>query len=391
VKLLVITSRVPWPLEKGDKLRIYHQLRELAKTHEIILVAINDQKLHLDADTELRKFCSQIHYLHFSKTTILKNLIGAIFNRLPFQVAYFWNPKAQMIIDEIVEMHKPDRIYCQLIRTTEYVKRQRSIPKILDYMDTFSKGVERRIPKVAFWKRPLFRIEWKRLLRYESTIFNRFESTTIISEQDRKLLPVFDTDAVTVIPNGVDTDFFFPQTGSKTHDVLFNGNMQYPPNIESAQFLVREIMPLVWKQKPQTRVLLSGADPSAEVLSLKSERVTVTGWVEDVRTSFSASQILVAPMQSSIGLQNKLLEAMAMGIPCITSPMSNNALQAIPNEQILVAETAQEYAHAICQLLDDQALQQKLTINSLVFVREKYSWAGVCENLNQLIIHAQIK
>ncbi|HLG02841.1 MAG TPA: hypothetical protein VI731_04560, partial [Bacteroidia bacterium] len=190
MKILCITSRVPWPLEKGDKLRAYHQLRHLGNRHEVILCAINDTEIHPDALEELKKFCSEIHVFPLSKAAVAVNLTKGLFSGLPFQVAYFTNGRARRRIDAVIRKTSPDRIYCQLIRTAEYARHHPNIPRIIDYMDVFSKGIERRISKVGVLKRGAFRSEWKRLLKYEADIFPDFEAHTIISTQDRDLIPV---------------------------------------------------------------------------------------------------------------------------------------------------------------------------------------------------------
>jgi glycosyltransferase involved in cell wall biosynthesis len=326
MKLLVVLSRVPYPLEKGDKLRAFNQIKELSKKHQIILFALNDTQLDEKALPELKKYCSSISVMKFSKFTIFFNLVRAFFNGQPLQVGYFYFGKAQKKVDELIKKHHPDHIYCQLIRTAEYAKKYPQIPKTLDYMDVFSKGIERRKSTDPFYMKPFLGMEYRRLLRYERKIFDRFNNKTIISGQDKDLIPHPQKEKIVVVPNGVDTSYFKPIQQRKEFELLFNGNMNYPPNIESVEYLVEKVMPYVWSKLPGTRLLISGASPSAAVLGLASDKVIVSGWVEDIRTNFAKSKILVAPMQISIGLQNKLLEAMAMQIPCITSSLANNAL-----------------------------------------------------------------
>ncbi|GAB4134119.1 MAG: TIGR03087 family PEP-CTERM/XrtA system glycosyltransferase [Bacteroidia bacterium] len=384
MKILFVTSRVPWPLEKGDKLRAFHQLVQLSKKHEIVLFCLNDAPVHPQAVTELKKFCSSVHIHTFSKTEILFNLAKGLFSKMPFQVAYFTNHKALRAFEQFTKQQNPDRIFCQLIRTAEYGKL---FPEkvILDYMDVFSKGVKRRLGKVAFWKRPAFKSEYNRLIAYERSVSGIFRGYCIISEQDKNHLPALHPEQIHIIPNGVDTDFFSPSPAEKKYDLLFNGNMNYPPNIESAVFLVKQILPLVHKIKPQVNVLISGAHPAPEVLELAGPHVTVTGWVDDIRTGFNTSRILVAPMQSSIGLQNKLLEAMAMKLPCITSVLSNNALKAVPGKEIIVCSTPQEYADSIIDMLDHPEKANAIAENGHSLVLRNFGWQMKTQQLEELI------
>ncbi|HXB13638.1 MAG TPA: glycosyltransferase, partial [Bacteroidia bacterium] len=339
MKILFTLSRFPYPLEKGDKLRAYYQIKNLSAHHEVVVFALSDKTITADELKQVEKICKKAEVFHLSRFSILINLFKALFGKLPLQVAYFYSSKAKKQLDELIKNDKPDHIFCQLVRTAEYVKDNESIPKTLDYMDVFSKGVERRISTAPFYLRPIYKMEYKRLSAYEENVFTRFKNKIIISKQDRDLIPHPQKESIVVISNGVDTDYFKPSPNPspnlspkgerfKEFDILFSGNMNYPPNIESAEYLVGKILPLVKKKYPNVKVLISGANPSQRILSLASDNVKISGWVNDIRENFACSKMLVAPMFLSIGLQNKLLEAMAMQIPCITSTLANNALGA---------------------------------------------------------------
>ncbi len=386
MKLFVILSRVPYPLEKGDKLRAFNQIKQLSKKHQIVLFALNDSKLDERAMDELKKYCVSITIIRFSKFTIFLNLIRTLFSTKPFQVGYFYFSKAQQKVDELIKKHQPDHIYCQLIRTSEYVKNYSNIPKTLDYMDVFSKGIERRKSTDSFYMKPFLAFEYRRLLKYESYVFDFFNHKTIISEQDKNHIPHANKNEITVVPNGVDFEYFKPIALEKKFELLFNGNMNYPPNVESVEFLVNKIMPLVWEKLPETKLLISGASPNKKVLALQSSRVVVSGWVDDIRNNFAQSKILVAPMQISIGLQNKLLEAMAMQIPCVTSTLANNAIGALHNNQIMVADTPSQYADYIIELLTDAQKAKQIALNGYRFANANFNWSTTTTILDKLII-----
>ena len=385
MKILYIVSRFPYPLEKGDKLRAYHQLKDLSKNNDIFLYALSDKDIDEKSIKHIEQFCKKVKVSRLSKAGIFFSLIRTTFSRLPWQVGYFYSRSAQNEIDSIISEYKPDHIFCQLIRTSEYVKKYTNIPKTLDYMDVFSKGIERRLPSVPFYLKPLHKAEQHRLANYESDIFNYFDNKIIISEQDRDLIPHPDKSKINIIPNGVDSNFFKPIEHSKEYDIIFNGNMSYRPNIESAEYLVRTILPIVLKKNPRIKVLISGANPSAKVRALASANVTVSGWVEDVRANFAKSSMLVAPMFMSIGLQNKLLEAMALKVPCITSTLANNALRAKNSESILIADTPEEYAMQISELLSNEDKARAIGLNGHNFVIENYSWERENQKLEAII------
>lgn len=383
MKIFVLLSRVPYPIEKGDKLRAYHQIRCLSAKNEVILCALNDSPLHPDALNVLKNICSEIHIIPISKMGRIWNITKALFNGKPLQVGYFYRCSARKKINALIEQSKPDHIYCQLTRVSEYVKESK-IPKTLDYQDIFSIGAKRQAETSTPWMRLLFMSEYRRLIRYEHDIFDKFQHKTIISQPDRDLLAHPLREEVVVIPNGVDHTFFSPVKRKKTHDIVFTGNMGYPPNIDAARFIAEEIFPLVLKQFPGVTLLLAGATPHAKVLALQSSNVTVTGWISDIRESYSGSRIFIAPMRIGTGLQNKLLEAMAMELPCITSKLANQALGAKENEEILIGLTAQEYANHIIKLLKDESYAAILAEKGHVFVKKAYSWENSTALLEEL-------
>jgi sugar transferase (PEP-CTERM/EpsH1 system associated) len=386
MKIFVLLSRVPYRLEKGDKLRAWHQIKELSKNHEIYLACLNESKIHPEAETKLKEICKEVRFFSLNKTGIGARLFAGIFTNTPFQVHYFHSKFIDKKIKKYINEIQPDHIYAQLIRVSEYVKNIHHIPKTLDYMDALSKGMERRISKSSGIMKLFLKKESKRLLQYENLIFDYFENKTIISEQDRALIYHPDQKKIEIISNGVDTDYFTPQKKELKFDLLFNGNMSYPPNIDCVHFIAENILPIVLKKFPDTKFLISGANPVNSVLALANKNIQVSGWMDDIREAYCSSKIFIAPMQIGTGLQNKLLEAMAIGIPCVTTELANNALGAIPNEQILIANTPEEIAHQIERLLTEPDLVTKISLNGRRFVTENYNWKTVSENLEKLMI-----
>ena len=391
MRVLVLLSRVPYPLEKGDKLRAYHLVTRLARQHEVYLFCLSDtptDPAHLE---HLQQFCTHIEVVRIPRWRILLKLFTALLSRLPFQVVYFHHRHAQRRIDQAIARFAPDHVLCQLVRTTEYVRHRHTLPKTLDYMDTLSKGMERRTETAPWYLRPIFRIETRRLIRYENLMFDLFDHTVIISAQARDDIYHPDRERMVVIPNGVDMAHFAPQHVEPRFDLLFTGNMNYPPNIDSVLYLVHRVLPLVREKRPDTSLRISGVDPSAAVrdLARNDPRIEVTGWVKDIRSSYAAARIFVAPMQIGTGLQNKLLEAMAMRIPCITSPLANNAVGAVPGTSILLGERPEDYAMHILRLLDDAAMRQHIAEEGYRFVRAHFDWDTAAHSLHALIMQGR--
>lgn len=374
MKLVILTSRFPYPLEKGDKLRIYHQIRVLSRRYEITLISLAEQPPKDAELAHLRQFCAAIHVFRLSKLRIAFNLISGWLQGLPLQVSYFYHPGIRKKIARLIQQEKPDHLYCQLIRMAPYVS-DLPLPKTLDFMDTFSIGMQRRAERSRGLWRWLFRREAKQLQAYEAQAFAAFDHCTIISEQDRDLLVFAGKAQVRIVPNGVDTDFFHPKFKSAPeYHLAFVGNMGYHPNVEAAKFLVGEVLPILQQTVPDVRVLIAGARPTSEVLALQSAQVTVTGWVEDIRDAYGSARVFVAPIFLGSGQQNKILEAMSMALPCVTTGMVNNAIHAPVNSTIFVADTAANFAANILKILADENLQTTIGQAARDFVEQKYGW-----------------
>jgi polysaccharide biosynthesis protein PslH len=384
MKLFVLLSRVPYPLEKGDKLRAFNHIKFLSEFYEIHLFCINDADLHPEAKKILSQYCKTVTIVRLSKINIYLGLIRALFNGLPLQVGFFYHPFIKkQILEKIAEI-KPDHIFCQLIRVAEYIKDLK-IPKTLDYQDVFSKGAERMSNQSSFWMKPILRLEAKRVERYETEIFDFFDNKIIISEPDRDAINHLENNKIIVIPNGVDVEFFSHYSLPNEYDLLFTGNMAYLPNINSVEYLVQQILPELKKVRPGIKILIAGASPDKKVLKLESENVTVTGWVENIRDCYAKSKIFVAPMQIGTGLQNKLLEAMAMKLPCISSGLANNSLHAAEDVEILIGYSPEDYAEKIIKLLDNAETYRNISEAGYSFVHKHYNWDTQVSTLHHLI------
>jgi glycosyltransferase involved in cell wall biosynthesis len=387
--MVIILSRFPFPLEKGDKLRAYHQIVGLSRHFEITLICLTDKKISDSNRQALKPYCEKIYVFKLNKLIQLVNLTFATLTDTPFQIAYFWQYHIQRKISIILNETNPNFIYSQLIRTTEYVKNYHACPKILDYMDAFSKGIERRIPDQPFFAKPFFKQEFFRLKNYERKIFEYFEEHIIISEQDRNYIFHNRADEIAIIKNGISEHLLENKLFvEKKFDLIFTGNMSYPPNVAASIYIAKRILPLLDKK---VNFLVSGVNPNKSVLKLKSSKIAITGWVENISESYLQSKIFIAPMFLGTGLQNKLLEAMALGIPCITTTMANTALGAKPEEAILIADNEYEFKTQIERLLNDDFLYKKISENALLFVKTNFSWEKLNEQLTHLIVNSRNK
>ncbi|MEM9987014.1 MAG: glycosyltransferase [Bacteroidota bacterium] len=387
MKLLVLTSRFPYPIEKGDKLRAYHQLRELSRYFSLVLVSLSEREIQPEERAKLQEFCDSVHIFHLDPRSRALRSGWAMLKGVPAQVGYFYQRSIHRKIQALIEREQPHRIYCQLIRMAPYVQHHH-VPTTLDYMDAFSVGMLRRAKRSSGPKAWFFYLESWLVKQYEGRVFNWFDRHSIISKADQSGLRVPDGKRVKVIHNGIDLEYFQAPTPAPlpTHDLVFVGNLGYFPNVDAATYLIKELMPSIWKKRPLTTLLLAGARPDHRLSKLVQDpRITLRGWVDDIREAYLDGQIFIAPLFSGSGQQNKLLEAMALERPAITTPLVNRAIGAEPGKHLLLADQTQGFIDQVMTTLDQPGLQQALGKGARAFVQKHYSWEHSVAELAQLI------
>ncbi len=388
MKILVVLPRFPWPLDKGDKLRAYHQVVELSKRHEIYLFAVSHRRVEPEQVEALEPYCREIRVVHLNRFVCGLNILRNWFSSKSLQMGY-WNTKhSKRACKAFAREVKPDVVYSQMVRTMPLVARL-PYPKVMDFQDALSMNTERRMEQSRGLWHYLLHFEFKMLRSSEYKAFSVFDALTIISEVDSEAIPHKKNGEIHIVPNGVDFDYFntqaLKQSGNQTFSLVFCGNMAYAPNVDAARYLVNEVMPLVWSRIPSATLLLAGADPKPSVRALASKLVTVSGRLDDIREAYASSQIFVAPMRLGSGLQNKLLEAMAMRVPCVTTSIANTPLGAVDGQEILVGDTPEALADAIVRLLESQELRDSIAAAGNRFVTTHYSWSSAVEPLEKLL------
>lgn len=387
MKIFYLTPRVPFPIDKGDKLRAYHQIKHLSEMHEIFLYAIDENAIHNAKDSPLQDFCKGMKIFQLSRIKILRNLVNGVFKSVPFQTSYYYSKEIADDIKIEIKKFQPDVILCQLIRAAKFVEDINDIPKVIDYVDVISKGLERRINKSNLLMKFLLKWEYKRAVKYEKRVAEIFDAQIIITDEDKSLLQFKDKNKVNIIPNGIDFEFFQPIEHPKEYDLFFSGNLSYPPNIDAAEFLVKEIMPIVWKTNPNAKVLIAGASPKKRVLSLASNNIHVNGWTDDIRDYYKTARIFIAPLQIGTGLQNKLLQAMAMKMPCVVSELTQKGVSQEKCDFMLVANEPEEYAEHVNTLLNNSKAEKEISEKGFNYVKHNYEWKKIILDLEKILLN----
>lgn len=387
-KIAIALSRFPLPARKGDKLRAWQQIISLSHTFDIHLVCLADEIPNEQQIKIVSEYVKELRIIYIPKWKRILPLCFSLFTHLPFQVAYFQSSEMKKCLLHWFHAKDIKLCYVQLIRLGKSVPYVDNVKYFLDYMDALSAGMINRVPQSSGIMRFLYAWEGRKLKQYEAEISEHYHACSIITQADADAMLERIQNKILVIPNGVDERYFIPRPEpTKQYDIVFTGNMGYFPNVKAALFLVNEILPLLNAAFPNIKVCIAGTDPAQAVRELASESVTITGFVEDMADVMLKARIYVAPLFTGSGLQNKLLESMALGLPVITTSLANNALGAEPNSEILIADTAERFAHSIQMLLEpDGSLAPQIGKNGAHFVARRYRWESANLKLQQALL-----
>ncbi len=384
MKILMTLSRIPYPLEKGDKLRAYHQIKSfLEEGISLTVVCFHFEKARPEVLQHLQSLGGQWHFIALDRWRVPLQFLRILWTPLPLQVLLFYNHKAHNQLKRILRDFQPDHIYAQLIRTAEYVKEEAIIDKTLDYMDAFSSGLQRRASHAPWYQRWLFQWEAKRVKQYEHGVYHYFDHHTIISQNDADSTEI--AHKISIISNGIDPSFIHSEkVHERPQSVVFTGNMSYPPNVEAALRLGSRIMPLVWKERPSVRLIIAGAEPHRSIKGqLTDERIEITGWVPDIKVAYQKGGLFVAPMSLGSGMQNKIIEALAMGLPVICSSLVSKAFHHDVQVLLDIQETDESFSKSILQRLDPSFGYDVAHAKQIIL--KHFSWSETSQQLLQLM------
>jgi sugar transferase (PEP-CTERM/EpsH1 system associated) len=387
MRILFLTSRIPYPPHRGDKLKIWNLMKQLSQRHEIILLTFLANDGELRWIDNLRAICREVHTVRLPLWRSGLNCMIAIAKGSPFQVEYYRSQRMKELVQEQLEKTKPDVVHTHLIRMAQYTSEEKNLPVVLDLTDAVSLYLARfrevRRNPVVRW---LLGLELKRMRRYES-IIGEFGRGLVCSETDRKfLLDLYPGLSLSILPNGVDLETFSTNRSVSLEPfrIIFTGNMSYFPNIDGASFLVREVMPKIVQAVPQAKLFIVGQNPPASVKALAGRNVVVTGFVEDIRSEYLKSVLAVSPIRFGAGTLNKVLEPLALGVPVVSTSIGLQGLGLSAGTDILIANDSGEFAAAAVKLLTDENLRGTMAAHASEKVRAKFSWENISRDLERL-------
>jgi sugar transferase (PEP-CTERM/EpsH1 system associated) len=376
--LLYLTHSCPYPPHKGDRIRSFNILKYLAKSHDVRLVYPSFTAEDMQNREELKKYCVSVDtvYIHKMKANI-QCMLG-FFTKTPLTLHYFYSRD----IYEIVRSLDFDIAFVDCSSMALYII-DIDRPKIIDFVDVDYEKWLLYAERASFPKSIIYNREHKRLKEFENYINKLFDYSIVISEREKKLLA--EQEKTTVVSNGVDFKIFSPMKSHKKNTVIFSGAMNYFANIDGVFFFYEEVFPLIKEAVPNAKFIIAGMKPVKKIRQLACQDVMVTGYVPDMRSYVAQSTVFIAPLRIAKGLQNKVLEAMAMEVPVVATAATNGGIGAQDQQEILVADSPAAFSQATVALLRDAALRKAVTANAKRFVLQHFRWETNLSRLDDII------
>ncbi len=375
------------------RVRPYNFIKFLAERgHQITLLALMPPHEDTSGLDSLRQWCRQVQTVSLPRWRTLWNGLTAIPSRVPFQAAYSRSPQFNRLVRDALAQTRFDVAHVEHLRGAELTGALNGLPVVFDAVDSITLLFEKVLAAGPTWgSRLKAQLDLGRTRHYEGHFLERFQRVLITSPHDRAELVKLahqpgQADRLIVLPNGVDLAYFQPlSTPRDPATLVFSGKMSYHANIAAGLDLATQVMPLVWAQRPEARLVIAGKDPDPQLQALTADsRIVVTGTVPDLRPYLGQATAAVLPIRYGVGIQNKVLEAMAMATPVISTPQAVSALQIQAGQEVLVAESPAAMAQAVITLLNDSSLRQQVGQAGRRFVETHHNWQTAAQRLETI-------
>jgi polysaccharide biosynthesis protein PslH len=388
VRIFFVCRRVPFPPDRGDKIATFNEIRHLSAQHEVHVFCLGDGAQDLDNIAGLREFATSVTSAPVGALTIGLRALKALLVGEPLSVAAFNEAKLHAAIRKKFDELQPDLIIVYSCNVAQFAEHFPGVPRIMQFGDLDSlkwRQYAERSRRPLKW---IYAIEERRFLAYERHIARSFSAALVHTELERRdferLIPGV---PVALVGNGVDLEYFQSTGAAKQPaSMVFTGVMDYRPNIDAVVWFCDEILPIIQAEIHEATFTICGSRPGAAVQRLAKRRgVTVTGWVADTRPYLEAAEIFVAPLRMARGVQNKVLEALAMGLPCVASIAAWNGTVIPSGEGILVADRPRDFAECVISLLRDADGRSDMARRARAAAEANYRWEAQMARLDRAI------
>jgi sugar transferase (PEP-CTERM/EpsH1 system associated) len=391
MRIFFVCQRVPYPPNRGDKITTFNEIKHLANKHEVHVFCLADRGEESANVEGVRRHAASATVVAFSSRSSWFRALRALLSGDCMSVAAFDVSRMHEAIRERHRELAPELVIVHSSTVAQYAEHFDGTSRIMQFTDLDSLKWQQYADRAHWSVSWIYRIEHRRLLAYERHIASTFTRSVVCTQAERtdfqRLIPGISVD---VVANGVDLDYFAPQGREKQAGrLIFTGVMDYSPNVDAVRWFAHEILPLVRRAVPHATFVICGSRPTSRVLALASLRgVTVTGGVPDTRPFMDAAEVSVVPLRMARGIQNKVLEALAMGLPCVASVAAWSGTVIPSGEGIVPTDDPAEFAHEIVRLLQDNEYRHEMGLRARGSAKVHYAWSAHLEHLDQVIEQA---
>ena len=381
MKILMLTPYLPYPLFSGGQIRSYNLLKNLSQKHEITLFSFIRSDKEKQYLKYLKPFCNQVIIFKRRQAWDPRNLLLALFTPYPFLVSLYLSSSFRRAITEELRNGNYDLIHAETFYIMPNLP-QTKVPTLLVEQTIEYLVYQQFVRDFKLWLlKPLLYFDVLKINLWEKYYWRRATRLAAMSDSDKQIMTQSVKDKkVDVVANGVDVKFFSGVKPKPGQVVLFIGNFKWLPNRDAAQFLAKAIWPKIVASLPQAALLIVGRNPTKEILKLAQAGIKIEGDVADIRTAFAKASVLLAPIRNGRGTKYKVLEAMASGLPVVTTKLGIEGIDA--KDSVLVVESAADLDSQTIKVLQDQRLAAKLADKAKKIVYNQYNWETISNRLN---------
>lgn len=389
MRILMISRWYPYPPDNGSKIRIYNLIKQLARRHELTLLTFAPGPVAAEQQQPLRDLCRNVQVVTWRafQPNRLRALLG-FFAPVPRSVVDTDNPEMHARVRAAVTAQQFDVGFASEIDSVPYLLPVQELPRFADELQV-AVIKDRYLTQRQPGRRLRAGLTWWKTRRYVRRFLAQFEGCAVASEQERAHLLALAPRCrrVAVVPNGVDLAWNTGDFGAPEPDTLvFSGALTYAANFDAMAYFLREIFPPVRAQRPGVRLRITGRTEGVPLTQLPTgPGVELTGYLADVRPTVARSWACVVPLRIGGGTRLKILEAMALGTPVVATPKGAEGLAVTPEQELLIAETPEEFARQTVRLLADADLRARLAANGRRLVEQRYSWEHIGAQLEALL------
>ena len=395
MRILILSTWFPYPLSQGSKIRAYYLIKGLAEKHEVALVSFEDAPLEPGAIDHMGQICRKVEVVQHNPfdRSRSKTLLGWLSQR-PSVVQTSYSPEMTARVQHLAADWDPECVIALTFVTAPYALAVHDVPRIVDIDNLMSPMLKQAYRQA---QDPLGRLRswlayWK-FRRYETWLYRQFDLGLVVSDRDRLAavdLMGLQTSQVGVVPNGVDTSFNQPLSAEPKPDTLvFNGALTYAANYDAMDYFLGEIFPLIRAQVPETRLTITGATTGVPLAALPANsHVTFSGYLKDIRPEVSGSWVCVVPLRVGGGTRLKILEAMALGTPVVSTSKGAEGLDIETGKHLLIGNTPSEFAAQTVRVLREPGLRKSLCTQAAQLVKDRYDWANIGRHFCELVENA---